>query len=150
MTAYIFDVDGTVTPSRGRIDPVFGAWFVDFARHHPVYLVTGSDRDKTMEQVGELVYNTCQTVYQCSGNDVWIGENNVHRNEWRLPDPMWYFLENELHTSVWNPLTGKHFDERPGLLNFSIVGRNCMDHQRKAYVEHDNKTNERVKKTEIS
>ena len=145
MTAYIFDVDGTVTPSRGRIDPVFGAWFVDFARQHPVYLVTGSDRDKTMEQVGELVYNTCQTVYQCSGNDVWIGENNVHRNEWRLPDPMWYFLENELHTSVWNPLTGKHFDERPGLLNFSIVGRNCMDHQRKAYVEHDNKTNERVK-----
>lgn len=143
MTAYIFDVDGTLTPSRGRIDPVFGAWFVDFAREHPVYLVTGSDRDKTMEQVGELVYNTCQTVYQCSGNDVWIGENRLRKNDWRLPDEMWSWLEMRMYESRWVQFTGKHFDERPGLLNFSILGRNCLDHQRKQYVEHDKATNER-------
>ena len=144
MTAYIFDVDGTLTPSRGQIDPQFGAWLVDFARQNAVFLVTGSDRVKTMEQVGELVYNTCQTVYQCSGNDIWIGDMNVRSNEWRLPDEMWYWLEQQLQSSDWKELTGKHFDERPGLLNFSVIGRNCMDHQRKAYVEHDIATKERV------
>lgn len=143
MTAYIFDVDGTLTPSRGRIDPEFGAWFVDFARNNAVYLVTGSDRDKTMEQVGETVYNTCQTVYQCSGNDVWIGENQQRKNTWRLPDEMWNWLEMQLYESRWVQFTGAHFDERPGLLNFSIVGRNCMNHQRSAYIDYDKKTNER-------
>ena len=143
MTAYIFDVDGTLTPSRGRIDPEFGAWFVDFARNHSVYLCTGSDRDKTMEQVGELVYNTCQTVYQCSGNDVWVGDTNIRKNDWRLPDEMWSFLENELYRSTWKQYTGNHFDERPGLINFSILGRNAMDHQRKYYIEHDQRTGER-------
>ena len=143
MTAYIFDVDGTLTPSRGLIDPVFGAWFIDFAREHPVYLVTGSDKEKTIEQIGESVYNTCQTVYQCSGNDVWVGINRIRKNDWRLPDEMWTWLEHRLYQSRWKVQTGKHFDERPGLCNFSIIGRNCLDHQRARYVEHDLATNER-------
>ena len=29
---YVFDVDGTLTPSRGKIDVEFKAWFLDFAR----------------------------------------------------------------------------------------------------------------------
>ena len=41
------------------------------------------------------------------------------------------------------PKTGWHFDERPGLLNFSIVGRNAKQHQRKQYVEWDNTYNDR-------
>ena len=143
MTAYIFDVDGTLTPSRGQIDPIFGAWFVDFAKKNPVYLVTGSDKEKTIEQIGELVYSTCQTVYQCSGNDVWQDGARLRYNNWRLPDHMWNWLEEVLYKSKWKPQTGKHFDERPGLLNFSIVGRNCMDHQRKAYVAYDIETKER-------
>ena len=75
---------------------MFGAWFIDFAREHPVYLVTGSDKEKTIEQIGESVYNTCQTVYQCSGNDVWVGINRIRKNDWRLPDEMWTWLEHRL------------------------------------------------------
>ena len=45
---YIFDVDGTLTPSRGTIDPQFKKEFLAFARTHNVYLVTGSDRPKTL------------------------------------------------------------------------------------------------------
>ena len=28
---FIFDVDGTLTPSRGQIDKTFGDWFLDFS-----------------------------------------------------------------------------------------------------------------------
>ena len=143
MTAYVFDVDGTLTPSRGRIDPEFGAWFVEFARNNAVYLVTGSDREKTLEQVGETIYNTCQAVYQCSGNDVWQGNINKKTNNWRLHDEAWNWLEQQIYRSEWKINTGNHLEERPGLLNFSILGRNAMPHQREAYVKHDLSTNER-------
>ena len=64
-TKYVFDVDGTLTPSRGLIDPEFKAFFNAFCLFNDVYLVTGSDRDKTIEQVGEDTYNLCKRVYQC-------------------------------------------------------------------------------------
>ena len=41
---YIFDVDGTLTPSGGRMNNEFANWFEHFATHNAVYLVTGSDR----------------------------------------------------------------------------------------------------------
>ena len=49
-TKYVFDVDGTLTPSRGLIDPEFKAFFNAFCLFNDVYLVTGSDRDKTIEK----------------------------------------------------------------------------------------------------
>ena len=48
---YIFDVDGTLTPSRGMIDPKFKIWFKKFIELYPVSLVTGSDREKSIEQL---------------------------------------------------------------------------------------------------
>ena len=49
---YLFDVDGTLTPSRGVIDDDFKKWLINFALKHNVVLVTGSDRPKTIEQLG--------------------------------------------------------------------------------------------------
>ena len=43
---YIFDVDGTLTPSRQPIMPEFKDWFLDFCKHNEVYIVTGSDYPK--------------------------------------------------------------------------------------------------------
>ena len=49
---FIFDVDGTLTPSRGEINPAFKAFLMEFAQRNKVYLVTGSDKPKTVEQIG--------------------------------------------------------------------------------------------------
>ena len=56
---FIFDVDGTLTPSRGKIDPQFEEWFKQFITLNTVCLVTGSDRLKTIEQIGEMLFNMC-------------------------------------------------------------------------------------------
>ena len=47
---FIFDVDGTLTPSRGKIDLEFKTFFDTFCKLNDVYLVTGSDRDKTINK----------------------------------------------------------------------------------------------------
>ena len=82
---YLFDVDGTLTPSRGVIDSEFKKWFINFASVKNVILVTGSDRDKTLEQLGESIYKKCKRVYNCSGNDVYEQDKQIKFNDWKLP-----------------------------------------------------------------
>lgn len=140
---FIFDVDGTLTPSRGRIDPQFLRWFYKFAQRNTVYLATGSDAPKTIEQVGEMLFNGVARSYNCSGNSVWENGVNIYNNDWSLPEKPWKYLESKLMQSKFAPKTGWHFDERPGLLNFSIVGRKATPDQRKIYVDWDEHTCER-------
>lgn len=141
---FIFDVDGTLTPSRGQIDKDFAAWFSEFCESSDVYLVTGSDRAKTIEQVGDYIYNKCKRVYNCSGSDVYEGNKNVKSDLWHISEVAHQFLENELFRSKFVLRTGNHIEQRPGMVNFSIVGRNADSLERKSYVKWDNETNERI------
>ena len=144
-TAYLFDVDGTLTPSRQSMDPKFRIWFCEFMSENAVYLVTGSDYAKTVEQLGVTITENVKAVYNCSGNDVWVGGKNIHTNNWQLPEEMHNFLSERLADSEFSLRTGLHFEHRPGMVNFSIVGRNATMDERKLYVEYDTYTNERDK-----
>jgi len=144
MKSYIFDVDGTLTPSRGKIDEKFLKWFLEFNKWHNVYLVTGSDRYKTEEQIGEELYAKVNTVYNSSGNTKHKkGVCVFNTKDLELPREAHAFLLKKSISSKWEPKTGLHFDTRPGLLNFSILGRNATKVQRKKYVTYDTSTNER-------
>ena len=142
---FIFDVDGTLTPSRRRINKEFAVWFSKFCQRNDVYLVTGSDRPKTIEQVGEFIYHTCKRVYQCSGCDVWEQDKNVYTTDWTLSDDARKWLKIKLDESRFVLRTGLHIEERSGMVNYSIVGRNATLGERKFYVEYDKKHNERNK-----
>ena len=143
MNRFIFDVDGTLTPSRQKIDDNFAVFFSNFCAENDVYLVTGSDRDKTIEQLGEEIYSLAQRVYNCSGSDVWQGETHIRSNEWKIPMHVKSWLEDKLEESSFPLRTGLHIEERPGMVNFSIVGRNATIGERKLYVKHDTSNNER-------
>ena len=123
MKKFIFDVDGTLTPSRGKIDAEFLQFMLFFAGTNDVYLVTGSDRQKTLEQVGLDLYNSCKRVYNCSGSDVYETDKNVYRDDWELPDNVERFLQDELDFSQFPIRNGNHIEKRPGGVNFSILGR---------------------------
>ena len=140
---FIFDVDGTLTPSRGTIDPTFKKFFNEFCCNNLVYLVTGSDKPKTVEQLGEDTYNLAHTVYNCNGNDVWQSKKHIRTNEWILPETAHEWLSEQLTASAFPLRTGLHFEHRPGMINYSVVGRNADSLERKVYVEWDTKHNER-------
>lgn len=143
MNNFIFDVDGTLTPSRQKIVPEFRDWFLEFCKTHSVYLVTGSDYPKTLEQLGEEICHTVQRVYNCSGNDVWQKGKNIRTNDWVLPEEASEWLSIKLTESKFPLRTGLHFEHRPGMVNFSVVGRNATLGERKLYVKWDTETNER-------
>lgn len=143
MNKFIFDVDGTLTPSRGVIDTEFKKFFNDFCHSNQVFLVTGSDKPKTVEQLGEDTYNLARTVYNCNGNDVWQGTEHIRTNEWKLLGRPHEWLAEQLTQSDFPVRTGLHFEHRPGMVNFSIVGRNATKEQRAHYVKWDKDTGER-------
>jgi phosphomannomutase len=144
MNKFIFDVDGTLTPSRGIIDLNFKAFFNSFCLMNDVYLVTGSDKAKTIEQISEPTYNLCKRVYNCNGNDVWKGATHIRTNEWILPETAQEWLSEQLSASAFPLRTGLHFEHRPGMCNFSIVGRKADKVERAKYVTWDTEHNERV------
>ena len=144
MKKYIFDIDGTLTASRAQIDPDFRAFMLIFAWENDVYLVTGSDRKKTIEQVGVDLYNLSKRVYNCSGSDVYEGDKNVYRSERKLPWEVERFLEDELDYSQFVMRNGNHIEHRPGGVNFSILGRDKNPFKGRAeYIKWDKERLER-------
>ena len=142
---FIFDVDGTLTPSRQEIDPDFEKYMIEFSNENDVYLVTGSNREKTIEQVGDTLFHTAKRVYNCSGSDVYEGDLNVYRDEWDVPEDVEEFLMDELHHSKFPVRTGTHVERRPGGINFSILGRGqgVVLEERDEYVKWDRTHHER-------
>ena len=143
MYRFIFDVDGTLTPSRQKMDPEFQAWFLQFCKEEPVFLVSGSDYPKTVEQLGEDICYHVKRVFSCSGNDIWMQGQNFSTTDWKAPDFVIKWLNDELIRSPYQTRTGNHIEERPGCLNFSIVGRNATAEQRANYVKYDTLNKER-------
>jgi len=142
---FIFDVDGTLTESRQQIDLSFEVYMIKFCCKHDVYLVTGSDRAKTVEQVGLDIYNRSKRVYNCSGADVYEKDNNVFKSDWKPSRRLINFLSDELDFSTFPHKTGNHIEHRPGGINFSVLGRgeDSMKY-RKEYVKWDINTTERI------
>jgi phosphomannomutase len=143
MNKFIFDVDGTLTPSRQSIDPKFKDFFTEFCINNDVYLVTGSDYAKTVEQLGSDLLRWPIFVYACSGNDVWANGERIRSREWTLPEEPRELLESWLGVSRFPLRTGNHFEDRMGTCNFSIVGRNATLGERNLYVAHDKQYYER-------
>ena len=145
MKKFIFDVDGTLTESRQQIDLSFEVYMIKFCCKHDVYLVTGSDRAKTVEQVGLDIYNRSKRVYNCSGADVYEKDNNVYKSDWKPSRKLINFLSDELDFSAFPHKTGNHIEHRPGGINFSILGRGVDSMKyRKEYVKWDINTTERI------
>jgi phosphomannomutase len=143
VTHFVFDVDGTLTPNRGSMDPGFQKWFLDFATANPVYLVSGSSYERIQEQVGTEVVQRVIRTYACSGNQAWELGVCVRSNQWRLPDASRDWLMAHLRYSKFVLRTGNHILDRPGSATFSVVGDNATLAERLMYTQYDRETGER-------
>lgn len=140
---FVFDVDGTLTPSRQKMDSEFKDFFLDFCSKNDVYLVTGSDYAKTLEQIGEDVLHAVKGSYNCSGNTLYVKGELQYVNEFVPTDEQIGYLEDLLEISPFRIRTGTHIEMRTGLCNFSVLGRNCTHEERQSYIKYDEESHER-------
>ena len=137
MTSYVFDVDGTLTPSRAKIDPAFKQYFLDFQQKHDTYIVSGSDYIKSLEQLGPDILSKAKMIFSCCGNEVRKDGQIIYQNLWKPSLELLDELAKLLEQSKYPIKTGRHVEIRTGLVNFSIVGRNADKDQRAAYKNYD-------------
>ena len=140
---YLFDIDGTLTPSRLRIDPEFEQFFLQWMKDKDVIFVTGSDKEKTIEQVGEKIWTRAKRVYQSCGNAVYENGDLIRMKPFELSYKLKDMLNTFKRDSEWKEQFGLHIESRIGLVNFSTIGRNCPQEARERYYEWDKEHKER-------
>ena len=140
---YLFDVDGTLTPARQRIQDDFYSFFVKWIENKKVYFVSGSDYKKIQQQIPENILLSIDGVFGCMGNTLHKKGKMIYENNFVASHALVEYLNNKLYSTEYPNLCGTHIEERAGMLNFSIVGRGATLEQRKDYWIWDKKTGER-------
>ena len=136
---FLFDVNGTLTPPRKVMDSEFELFFQKWIENHTTYLVTGSDYEKTKEQVSLNILNKCNGVFCCMGNHFIKKDTTIYLNEFNLPLEAEHFLHQCLNESKYptENMGDLHIEYRTGMVNFSIVGRDITMEQREKYYKWD-------------
>jgi len=142
---YLFDVDGTLTPPRRKIDEAFADIFLTWKnqKNKKVYLVTGSDISKIQDQLFPSFIDQCEGIFTCSGNVYYSQRKKVYENILEIPAGLLENLQLYLHNSEWREKQGEHIEIRSGAINFSTVGRKASHNMREAYNNWDSLTGER-------
>ena len=142
---FMFDIDGTLTPSRLMMTKEFAKFFDKWSNENKYYLVTGSDLDKTKEQLPIAYIDRAEAIFTCCGNQMWIDSKLIYDNKFELTSKLKNSLEVVLMSSPYPHRYGNHIEDRGSMVNFSIVGRNCTQEQREHFFQWDNEKGERKK-----
>ena len=153
---FLFDVDGTLTPARDSMnkefDAMFGQWVhKQQSKNNKVFLVTGSDREKTKSQLSESLIRLVDGIYQNSGNQLYVRNHLRWEKHWQVPDSLIEDLNEILDNSKWYGKAENNIEYRRGemstmpmMINFSTIGRSANAVQRKEYFEWDKAKGERL------
>ena len=147
---FIFDVDGTLTPSRLPMTKEFQKFFKEWIKKNKFYLVTGSDLPKLQEQMCFFDIEA-EGIFTCCGNEFWLPNPSVpiqsadliYSNKFKPPKDLIEYLERKVLKSEYPNRCGNHIEDRGSMVNFSVVGRNCTQEQREDYFKWDKKMGER-------
>ena len=151
---YLFDVDGTLTPAKSKINAGFEKQFKNWSRTREVYIVSGGSFVRLIDQLGMGIVEQMGGIFPCMGNIFYqkreqINENGysewdiIYENKFVSPRNLKRSLNSIVAKSDFSIKTGNHHEERVGMMNFSIVGRNANKTERKSYEHWDAENRER-------
>nr|XP_030118768.1 phosphomannomutase 1 isoform X2 [Taeniopygia guttata] len=149
----LFDVDGTLTPARQKIEPEVDAFLRELRERVHIGVVGGSDYAKIAEQLGEgdevidkfdYVFAENGTVQYKNGQLVSKQAIQDHLGEELLQDLINFCL-NYMALLKLPKKRGTFIEFRNGMLNISPIGRSCTPEERIEFSELDKKERIREK-----
>lgn len=146
QTIFIADMDGTLTPARLPMTDEFANFFEKFIEKNIFFVVSGSDLQKVKEQMPENIIDKIAGLYCSMGNECYLKNELIYRNEFVPADSMIEKLElYRKNTKYPGKLFENYIEKRRGMVNFSVLGRNCPQEARIAYKKWDDLHKERQK-----
>ena len=145
MEVYVFDMDGTLTPPRLPMTTDFASRFLLWQKDHLSYIATGSDIEKLREQLPKNVIEAFTGLYCSMGNILFVNGEEVYRKDFAMPESLRERLEIYRKVTKY-PGTKypNYIENRIGMTNFSVLGRNCPYSAREEYGVWDKKFSERA------
>lgn len=142
-TIALFDVDGTLTPARGKVSKEVLDAIATLREKIVVGTVGGSDLSKQKEQLGNSVHDNFDFVFAENGLTVFKGTESLgsntflqHVGEDNLREFLNYTLKYLANLDVPQK-RGTFIEFRSGMLNISPIGRNCSRTERNYFEKWD-------------
>ena len=146
MTIYVFDMDGTLTPARLPMEADFANRFCEWQKTHKSFIATGSDYLKVEEQLPDFVINAFTGLFTSMGNVLTAQGQQIYQNNFKADLELLADLEKyRQNTEYTGGLYPNYIEERIGMINFSVLGRNCPYEEREKYSAWDKQAGEREK-----
>ncbi|KAF7700713.1 Phosphomannomutase [Cucumispora dikerogammari] len=141
---FLFDVDGTLTPSRLPIEDNIKSLLKEIKNKVYIGFVGGSNYEKQNEQLGKIIEIF---DYAFPENGLCFYRNNVLVNKIYLIEEMGEDLYKQLINRTLALLSeidipikrGTFIEYRDSILNISPIGRNCSQKERMEFLEFDKK-----------
>ena len=142
--AYLFDIDGTLTPPTQKMQGDFVYSFLDWSDKKDFFLVGGSSYDSIAKQVPFSVISRSSGIFSSMANELRIKNELIYENKFDPPKTLIEMLSS-FQINTKSPVLGEapFFEYRTGMLNFTTVGRTIGLEQRSIYYEWDKKSKER-------
>ncbi len=167
MKIVLFDMDGTLTPAREKMQrPMLNALVALQKSGYQIGIVTGSDMNYLQEQC-EIIFDDfsfdCRAVhyYPCNGTKSYKFKNGdikqvycedmiktLGQDIYRLLVSNCINIQRHIVETTDCPLTGVFFDYRGSMLNWCPIGRLAGENERRRWIELDNEFN--IRKTWMS
>ncbi len=141
---FVADMDGTLTPARLPMTENFMRFFEKFIKSHLFYIVSGSDYKKICEQVPAYIVEQVSGVYASMGSELYEQGRLIYQYSFEPEQDLLDLLEKYRKNTKYNgTLYPNYIEKRCGMVNFSVLGRDCPYEERVAYTNWDNIYNER-------
>jgi len=142
--AYLFDIDGTLTPPMQKMQGDFVYSFLDWSNKKNFFLVGGSSYESIAKQVPFSIISRSSGIFSSMANELRVGDKLIYKNKFTPPKPLIKMLSS-FQINTKSPTLGEapFFEYRTGMLNFTTIGRSIGLDQRNIYYEWDKEFGER-------
>ncbi|OHS96786.1 Phosphomannomutase [Tritrichomonas foetus] len=153
-TLVLFDIDGTLTPSRCKATPEMLQILKELREKCVVGIVGGSDLPKQYDQLGDNVLDLVDYSFSENGLVAYKGREKIGEASIRdqyTQEQFNRFINWCLHyiADLDIPVkSGTFIETRTGMVNVSPIGRNCTYQQRLQFYELDKQKGIRHKMVE--
>ncbi|XP_012940547.1 phosphomannomutase [Aplysia californica] len=148
-TLYLFDVDGTLTPSRNKVTAEVREFLSQLKEKVLIGVVGGSDLVKIAEQMGgnDYLKNEFDYVFAENGlvafkGEVQIGQQNLKAFVGdELLQKLINFALGYMSKLVLPCKRGTFIEFRSSMINICPVGRSCSQEERNQFAQFDQENN---------